>query len=89
LGEAQTWQNRELAIRAELEPAADVLRSIYRVNAKLCGLEGEIGVLAPGASADLLVTQVDPLSKLGEFAEPESALDVVIGRGHVAVDRLA
>ena len=27
LGEAQPWQNPEFAIRAELEPAADVLAS--------------------------------------------------------------
>jgi len=89
LGEAQTWQNREFAIRAELEPAADVLRSMYRVNAKLCGLEGEIGVIKPGASADLVITQVDPLSKLAELADPEAAIDAVIGRGRIAVDRLA
>lgn len=89
LGEAQTWQNREFAIRAELEPAADVLRSMYRVNAKLCGLEGEIGVIKPGASADLVITQIDPLSKLAELAEPEAAIDAVIGRGRIAVDRLA
>lgn len=43
LGEAQPWQNREFAIRAELQPAVDVLRSMYHVNARLCGLEGEIG----------------------------------------------
>ena len=33
LGEAQPWQNRELAIRSELEPAADCLRPMYSVNA--------------------------------------------------------
>ncbi len=89
LGEAQTWQNQEFAIRAGLEPAADVLRSMYRVNARLCGLEGEIGVIKPGALADLVVTQVDPLSKLAELADPEAAIDAVIGRGRVALDRLA
>ncbi|MGB7860554.1 MAG: amidohydrolase family protein, partial [Acidimicrobiia bacterium] len=51
LGEAQPWQNREFAIRANLEPAADVLRSMYVVNPGLCGLQGQIGVLTPGAFA--------------------------------------
>jgi imidazolonepropionase-like amidohydrolase len=89
LGEAQPWQNRELAIRAELEPAADVLRSMYRVNARLCRLEAEIGVLAPGASADLVITPVDPLADLQALAEPDTALDAVICRGRVAVDRVS
>jgi imidazolonepropionase-like amidohydrolase len=89
LGEAQPWQNRELAIRAELEPSIDVLRSMYRVNARLCGLEGEIGVIAPGASADLIVSTVDPIENLAAMAEPETALDAVICRGDVVVNRTA
>jgi imidazolonepropionase-like amidohydrolase len=88
LGEAQPWQNKEFAIRAELEPAVDVLRSMYRTNARLCGLEGEIGVLAPGASADIVLTPVDPLADLAALSDPEKALDAVICRGRIAVDRL-
>jgi imidazolonepropionase-like amidohydrolase len=83
LGEAQSWQNRELAIRAELEPATDVLRSLYQTNARLCRLEGEIGVLAPGASADVLIGRTDPLSDLAAYAEPEKALEVVVCRGRI------
>ena len=89
LGEAQPWQNQELAIRAELEPAADVLRSMYTVNARLCRLDGEIGVLMPGASADVVITHVDPLANLEALAEPDTALDAVVCRGRVAVDRLS
>ncbi len=88
LGEAQPWQNQEFAIRAELEPAVDVLRSMYQVNARLCALEGQVGVLAPGASADIVITAVDPLEDLAALAEPETALDGVICRGRLAVDRL-
>lgn len=88
LGEAQAWQNRELAIRAELEPAEDVLRSIYHVNARLCGLEGQIGVVAPGAFADLIVTPIDALTKLASLSDPDTTLDAVISRGRVTIDRL-
>lgn len=88
LGEAQTWQNRELAIRAGLEPAADVLHSMYRVNARLCGLEGRIGRLAPGLSADVVITTVDPLANLAGLAHPDTALSAVISRGRVMVDRI-
>lgn len=88
LGEAQVFQNREFAIRAELEPAADVLRSMYHTNAELCGLTGRIGVLAPGAYADVVVTNVDPLANLAGLADDRSALDAVICRGDVAHSRL-
>ena len=87
LGEAQPWQNQEFAIRADLEPAADVLRSMYQVNPKLCRLEGEIGVIKPGAHADLLLTAVDPLANLAGLADPERALELVVRGGRVVVER--
>ncbi len=86
LGEAQPWQNREFAIRAELEPATDILRSMYQVNAKLCGLEGEIGVLTPGASADVVITSVNPLENLAGLAD-QDALSAVVARGRVVFER--
>jgi imidazolonepropionase-like amidohydrolase len=87
LGEAQSWQNRELAIRAELEPTVDVLRSIYHTNARLCRLEGEIGVVRPGACADVLVGRADPLGDLSAYAEPTKALSSVISQGRIVFDR--
>lgn len=87
LGEAQPWQNREFAIRAELEPAADVLRSMYQVNPRLCGLTGTIGVLQPGAAADVVVCSVNPLENLAALAEPDATLRAVVARGRVFVDR--
>ncbi len=88
LGEAQPHQNREFAIRAELESAVDVLRSMYVTNARLCGLEGRVGTLAPGAFGDVVVTDVDPLEDLAGLAEPEAALSAVVQGGRVVVDRL-
>lgn len=89
LGEAQPWQNREFAIRAELEPAADVLRSMYQVNVRLCHLEGKVGRLAPGMAADVVVSEVDPLANLAGLADPDVALAAVVARGRVMVDRIA
>ncbi|MCP3911304.1 MAG: amidohydrolase family protein [Actinomycetia bacterium] len=88
LGEAQPWQNREFAIRAELETAEQVLDSMYRVNARLCHRTGEIAVIADGAMADVLVASADPLAQLASFADPDAVLDTVMSRGRVMVDRL-
>ncbi len=42
-------------------PPIDVLRSATTLAAKLCGLEGRAGVIEPGADADLLVVDGNPL----------------------------
>ncbi len=83
LGEAQTWQNREFEIRAELEDARDVLDAMYRVNPGLCGLEGEIGRVAVGAFADLVVTKPNPIEDLAGLADPESALSLIVSKGRI------
>jgi len=81
LGETQTWQNQEFAIRSELEPAADILRSMYVTNAKLCRLEGQIGTLTPGAYADVVVSRANPLERLAALAEPAANLSTIIHGG--------
>lgn len=81
LGETQVRQNDEFAIRADLEPAADVLRSMYVTNARLCRLEGRIGTLQPGALADLVISDIDPLERLAGLARPDANLPVIIHRG--------
>ena len=83
LGEAQVRQNQEFAIRADLESAADVLYSMYVVNPRLCGLEGKIGLIEPGAYADLLLSEVNPIENLSRLSEPESNLSVIINAGKV------
>ena len=88
LGEAQPYQNQEFAIRAELEPAVDVLRSMYVTNVRLCDLVGKIGTVSPGAHGDLVVTDVDPLENLAALADPEAALAAVVQGGRPIVDRL-
>ncbi len=87
IGESQSRQNRELAIRHEVEPAADILRSMWVTNARLCALEGRIGTIRPGAIGDVLVSRVDPLEDLVGFSDPTVALTQVIQGGRVVVDR--
>jgi imidazolonepropionase-like amidohydrolase len=83
LGEAQPYQNMEFAIRAELEPAVDVLRSMYVVNATLCGLQGKVGQVVPGAYADLLVSKVNPLERLSGLADPGGNIPIIMQNGQL------
>lgn len=87
IGETQDQQNQELAIRAEVERPEDILRSMWVVNARLCRLEGRIGVVAPGAHGDLVVSAVNPLEDLPGFADHQRAFTHVIQAGVPVVDR--
>lgn len=83
LGEAQVQQSQEFLIRAELESAVDVLRSMYVVNPRLCGLEGKVGLIQPGAQADLLISEVNPIDDLRRLGDPEANLSAIVLRGQV------
>ena len=87
IGETQTMQNREMAIRAEVQPAEAILRSMWNTNARLCRLEGRIGVVAPGAFGDLVVSHVNPLDDITAFSDPVSSLSHVVQAGRVVVER--
>ncbi|MEZ5226739.1 MAG: amidohydrolase family protein [Acidimicrobiales bacterium] len=87
IGETQIMQNQELAIRATVEPAASVLHSMWVVNARLCRLEGRIGVVAPGAHGDLVLSKVNPLEDLAAFADHGQAFTHVLQAGVPVVDR--
>ena len=47
-----------------------------------------VGVLEPGALADLVVVDGDPLADLSLLARPNDALKLVIRDGAVVIDRL-
>jgi imidazolonepropionase-like amidohydrolase len=88
LGETHAQQSRELGLRARVLPAAEVLRSATLVNARILGREGELGVVAPGALADLLLVDGDPLADLSVLERPEQSLHAVVRGGELLVDRL-
>ena len=87
IGETQSYQNSEMAIRAEVQSAVDILRSMWVVNAELAHLTGKIGVVAPGAFGDILVSNVNPLENIVKFADHATSLTHVIQGGKVIVSR--
>ncbi|MCL4110547.1 UNVERIFIED_CONTAM: hypothetical protein GTU68_035521 [Idotea baltica] len=87
IGETQVRQNREFVIRHEVEPAVDILRSMWNTNSQLCHLDGRIGTITPGAYGDVVVSRVNPLDDLVAFADPTTAFSHVIQGGRVVVER--
>ena len=57
-------QSREFVIRAEAMAPFDIICSATMVNADLLNRTGELGVVAPGARADLIAVDGDPLADI-------------------------
>ncbi len=83
LGGMHKYQNEEFRLRAQVQPVIDVIRSATTTAAALIGRGGTLGVVAPGAVADLLVLDADPLLDGGVLADIDEHLDLVIQDGAV------
>ncbi|QFY07425.1 amidohydrolase family protein [Nonomuraea phyllanthi] len=77
LGGMHRHQNHEFRLRAEVQRPIDVLRAATVGAAELVGMAGELGTLAVGAHADLLVLDGDPLADIGVLADPARLRHVV------------
>jgi imidazolonepropionase-like amidohydrolase len=76
-------QLREFIIRAEVQPPADLIRSATTTAAQLLRLVGEVGVVAPGALADLLVVDGNPLEDIRVLTTPHRSLKLIMKDGQV------
>jgi imidazolonepropionase-like amidohydrolase len=64
LGPMHRYQSREFVIRSETMAPFDIIRSATIVNAELVNRTGELGIVAPGARADLIGVDGDPLADI-------------------------
>ena len=64
LGDSFDQQSREFLIRAEVESPREIIRSATKINAQILQREGDLGVIAEGATADILALDGNPLDDL-------------------------
>jgi imidazolonepropionase-like amidohydrolase len=57
-------QSREFEFRCAVQKPIDVLRSATSINAEIIQRSGELGVVAPGAHADLIALDGNPLQDI-------------------------
>ncbi|MBS7789772.1 amidohydrolase family protein [Roseococcus sp. SDR] len=89
LGPMHRRQSEEFLIRREVLPAAEILRSATSHAAKLLCQEGRLGVVAPGALADLIVVEGDPLADLALLTEQGAHLPAIMQGGRFVKNTLA
>ncbi len=88
LGETHAHQSQEFTIRARVEKPLDVLRSATLVNAEILNRTGELGVVAPGALADLILVDGNPQDDLSLLEGQGERIPFVMKAGAVYVHRL-
>ena len=89
LGETQHYQSLEFSIRAQVMSPFEIIRSATTINAELLNRTGELGVIAPGALADLLVVNGNPLNDLTLLQEQGKHLSLIMKGGKLYKHELA
>ncbi|KAG0624858.1 hypothetical protein M758_2G009900 [Ceratodon purpureus] len=78
LGSMHKHQLEEFALRCRVQSPARVLRSATTTCAQLFNMEGDIGIVAQGAFADLVVLRTNPLTdNFFSLSDPSHILMVV------------
>ena len=89
LGEMHRHQSGEFALRARVLPPLEVLRSATTLAAELCGMAGRAGIIEPGAFADLLVVDADPLQDFTLLEHQGARIPVIMQAGRLIKNALA
>ena len=89
LGELMIDQSREFLLRGEVLTPIEIVRQATLVGAEIVRMEGKLGVIEPGAFADLIVVDGNPLKDLGLFQEQGKHLSAIMKGGTFHKNRLA
>jgi imidazolonepropionase-like amidohydrolase len=81
LGLTERHQLTEFTLRREVYSPYDLLVQATSANALIIGAKGELGVIAPGAYADLLVVDGDPLADIAVLAQDGASLAAIMQAG--------
>ena len=88
LGQLQTEQSQEFTIRAQVVTPIEIIRSATTIGARVLRMEGKLGCLKPGAFADLIVIDGNPLKNLALFQDQGRHLSAIMKGGAFHKNRL-
>ncbi|MCX7962730.1 MAG: amidohydrolase family protein [Burkholderiales bacterium] len=88
LGPLQAEQSREFLLRREVLSPIEIIRQATLVGAEIVRMSGRLGVVRPGALADLLVVDGDPLERIELLAGQGEHLSAIMKGGRLVKNRL-
>jgi imidazolonepropionase-like amidohydrolase len=88
LAATQVAQSEEFSLRARVLSPLEIIRSATTIGAEVVRMEGKLGCLKPGAFADLLVVDGNPLKNLKLLQEEGQHLSVIMKSGRFHKNRL-
>ncbi len=88
LGELHWDQSREFVIRAEVVPPIEIIRSATTIGAEVLRMPGKVGTLQPGAFADVIVVDGNPLKNLALLGDQGKHLSLIMKGGSLHKNRL-
>ena len=89
IGPMHRHQSLEFDLRRQVQKPIEVVQSATSRCAQLFNLTGKIGVIAPGAYADLLVIDGNPLEDLGLLQDQGRHLSIIMKEGKFFKNRLS
>jgi imidazolonepropionase-like amidohydrolase len=88
LGSLYNRQCTEFTYRREVFTPLEMLRQATSMSAEILQRSGELGCIAAGAFADMIVVDGDPLSDIGLLERNGAALSVIVRGGELVKNRL-
>ena len=89
LGSTYTRQCREFTLRREVFTPLELLRQATSIPAEMMLMDGQIGCVAEGAHADLIVVDGDPLADIALLAADGARLAAIMRGGELVKCTLA
>jgi len=87
IGELDSCQSDEFEIRSRVLSNAEVIHSATIMGAEVVRRKGELGVIAPGAFADALVLDGNPLEDVNLLASAGADLRLILANGRIVKDQ--
>lgn len=89
LGETHHYQSGEFSLRNKVLSSLEIIQSATTVNAELLNRPGELGVIAPGAFADMIAVDGDPLDDISLLEGQGENLSLIIKAGKIYKNGMA
>ena len=83
LGETYLRETSEFRIRREVFEPIDILRQATSGSAEILMQQGRLGCIAPGAAADIIIVDGDPLADIEVLAQQGRKVDLVMRDGDI------